>query len=166
MCRYCELVSLHPADIEHIVADCPALQARLRKYLLLKQQLTELAEDHEVSELEAEMLLQDTEDTFEEDEEGGEEADPMMTSSIGDLIGGSSPRAKLAGGAEFTNRTTLGSVSPRAGVALGLSLGDDDSQSKILAALGQLMDTNAKLVTQNAAITKRLAAIESSVQTQ
>lgn len=162
---YCELASLHPTDIEDVVEDCPTLQLRLRKYLILKHQLDVLAEDHEVSELEVELLQQDTEDAFMTEDTPQDELDaldPMMTSTIGELIGGASPRARIAGD-QLSSPTAgaSGSISPRAGIAKGLI--EEDMQSKILAALMDLQSTNARLVSQNADIVERLSAVESAV---
>ena len=162
---YCELASLHPKDIESIVEDCPILKHRLRKYLLLKAKLDELAEDHEVSELEAEMLQEDTENSFG-DQDRVEELDALdLVSTIDELVGDASPRAMLAGESLSPSAAAdSGNTSPRGGVARGLFASGDDVQYRILAAVSELKSSNDRLESQNTEILKRLSALESAVE--
>lgn len=165
---YCELASLHPKDIESIVEDCPILKLRLRKYLLLKAKLDELAEDHEVSELEAEMLQEDTENSFVAQDEGGGEPDAVdPISTIDELVGDASPRAMLAGESlSSTAAADSGNISPRGGIARGLLASGEDVQYRILAAVSELKSSNDRLESQNTEITERLSALESAVGKQ
>ena len=84
--------------------------------------------------------------------------DPGESSTIGELIGGASPRAMLAGD---ELETAASATSPRAGAARGLFEGD--VQQRILAALSDLKFSSDRLESQNTEITKRLSALETAV---
>eukprot|EP01048_Picozoa_sp_COSAG05_P015196 COSAG05_NODE_1805_length_4045_cov_24.194015_2_plen_222_part_00 len=65
---FCEIATLHPKDIKHVIEEDPQLHKRLHRYAVLKQKLEAISkQEGEIDEVEVERLKQRLERAFEAD---------------------------------------------------------------------------------------------------